>query len=70
MALTTALLFTAATVAGRAIVAPGWPVWAAGVALSVPLCAAVTLLLGPTTGDRRVILTRVRTMITGLRRKG
>lgn len=70
MALTTALLFTTATVAGRAIVAPGWPVWAAGVALSVPLCAAVTLLLGPTTGDRRVILTRVRTMITGLRRKG
>jgi len=69
MTITTALLFAAANFAGRSIVAPSWVVWVAGVALSVLLFGAVTLLLGPTPGDRRVILTRVRTMVTGLRHK-
>jgi O-antigen/teichoic acid export membrane protein len=70
MALTTALLFAAATLAGLSLVASSWPVWAAGVALSVVVFAALTLLLGPTPGDRRAIVTRVRTMVTGLRQKG
>lgn len=68
MALTTVLLFAGATAAGRAIMASSWPVWAGGVALTGVLCAALTLVLGPTPGDRRVILTRVRTMVAGLRR--
>lgn len=70
MALMTALLFAAATLAGRTIVAPSWPVWIGGVALSLAFFAAVTLFLGPTPGDRRVIIGRVRTMVAGLRRKG
>ena len=69
MAITTALLFGGATIAGRILVAPGWLVWAGGVALSVVVFAAVTLLLGPTSGDRRVIIARVRSMAAGLKGK-
>jgi O-antigen/teichoic acid export membrane protein len=69
MALMTALLFAAASIAGRTIVASSWPVWIGGVALSFAFFAAVTLFLGPTTGDRRVIIGRVRTMVAGLRHK-
>ena len=69
LAVTTALLFAGASALGRLIVAPSWPVWAGGVALSMALFAAVTLVLGPTPGDRRVILTRVKAMVTGLREK-
>jgi hypothetical protein len=65
----TALLFAAASIAGRTIVASSWPVWIGGVALSFAFFAAVTLFLGPTTGDRRVIIGRVRTMVAGLRHK-
>jgi len=70
MALTTALLFAGATTAGRAIAASHWPVFVGGVVLTAALCAALTLALGPTPADRRVILARVRTMIAGLRRNG
>jgi len=67
LAATTALLFGGANLASRWIVAPTWAVWAAGVALSVALCAGVALLLGPTPGDRRAILTRIRVVVAGLR---
>ncbi|MGH7519975.1 MAG: lipopolysaccharide biosynthesis protein [Gemmatimonadales bacterium] len=70
MAVTTVLLFTAASILGRLVVAPSWPVWAGGVALSVAVVAAVTLVLGPAPADRRIILGRVRAMLTGLRRTG
>ena len=70
MAATTALLFAAATILGRQVVAASWPVWAGGVALSVAVLAAVALVLGPTPADRRVIVARVRNMVTGLRRTG
>jgi O-antigen/teichoic acid export membrane protein len=70
MALMTALLFAAANIAGRTIVAPSWPVWIGGVALSFACFAAVTLFFGPTPGDRRVIIGRVRTMVAGLRHTG
>jgi hypothetical protein len=45
-------------------------VWIGGVALSFAFFAAVTLFFGPTPGDRRVIIGRVRTMVAGLRHKG
>jgi O-antigen/teichoic acid export membrane protein len=70
MALMTALLFAAANIAGRTIVAPSWPVWIGGVALSFACFAAVTLFFGPTPDDRRVIIGRVRTMVAGLRHTG
>jgi hypothetical protein len=35
----------------------------------VVVFAAVTLLLGPTSGDRRVIIARVRSMAAGLKGK-
>jgi O-antigen/teichoic acid export membrane protein len=69
MALTTAVLFAAATIAGRALVAPSWVVWAGAVVLSVALVAALTLFVGPTSADRRIIIARARTMVTGLRDK-
>ena len=69
MAVTTAVLFAAANLAGRQIVASSWPVWLLGVVLSVGLFAAVSLLLGPTPSDRQIILRRVRAMVSGLRHK-
>jgi len=68
MALTTALLFAAANTAGRVLLAQRWYVWFGGVVMTLLFAAAVTLFLGPTPSDRRIILGRVKAMAAGLRR--
>jgi len=69
MACTTALLFAAAQVAARLVIAPNWAIWLAGVVMTMAFVATFTLLLGPTRSDRRLIIGRIRAMITGLRPK-
>jgi O-antigen/teichoic acid export membrane protein len=69
MACTTALLFAAAHIAARLVIAPNWAIWLAGVAMTMAFVAAFTLLLGPTRSDRRLIIGRIRAMIVGLRPK-
>lgn len=68
MAITTALLFAVASIAGRSLLAAHWGAWLGGVVITMAVVAAVTLLLGPTPTDRRIIVGRVRTMVAGLRR--
>ena len=68
MAIVTLLLLAATSFAGREIVAPSWPVWIAGVPVTLLVIATVTLFVGPMPEDRRVIVTRVRNMMAGLRR--
>jgi O-antigen/teichoic acid export membrane protein len=68
MAITTAVLFTAANIAGRELLAPRWFIWLGGVALTLAFVAAFALFLGPTPTDRRAIIARVRAMASGLRR--
>ena len=70
MAITTALLFAAASTAGRSLLAQHWAVWLGGVVITLAVVASVTLLLGPTPTDRRIIVGRVRSMAAGLRRGG
>jgi O-antigen/teichoic acid export membrane protein len=69
MGITTALLFVAASMAGRLLLAQRWYVWFGGVVMTLLCVAALTLFLGPTPSDRRVIIGRVRTMAAGLRRQ-
>jgi len=69
MGATTALLFTATSVVGRLVVAPSWVMWLGGVLATLAFVTAFTLLLGPTSDDRRVIISRVRALAAGLRRK-
>jgi hypothetical protein len=69
MACTTALLFAAAQVAARLVIAPNWAIWLAGVVMTMAFVATFTLLLGPTQSDRRLIIGRIRAMIAGLRPK-
>ena len=68
MAVTTALLFAAASILGRMVVAPHWYVWLGGVTATVMCVSVLTLFLGPTLADRRAIIARVKAMVTGLRR--
>jgi len=68
MALMTALLFAAASMAGRSLLAQHWYVWLGGVLVTLAVVSSVTLLLGPTPNDRRIIVGRVRAMAAGLRR--
>ena len=69
MGITTALLFVASSMTGRLMLAQRWYVWFGGVVMTLLFVAALTLLLGPTPSDRRVIIGRVRTMVAGLRRQ-
>jgi len=69
MAITTVVLFAAASIAGRVLIAPHWFRWLGGVLLTVAFVGAFTLFLGPTSADRRIIVGRVRAMVTGLRRR-
>ncbi|PYO94224.1 MAG: hypothetical protein DMD62_06405 [Gemmatimonadetes bacterium] len=69
MAITTVVLFAAASIAGRVLIAPHWFMWLGGVLLTVAFVGAFTLFLGPTSADRRIIVGRVRAMVTGLRRR-
>jgi hypothetical protein len=67
MALTTAVLFAAASIFGRLWLAQHWYVWLGGVAATAVCVAGLTLVLGPTPTDRRAIIARIRNMVTGLR---
>ena len=67
LSLVTAVLFGGATVLGNSFHASHWLTWAAGVVITVPLMAALALLVGPTPTTRRMLLGRVRAMVTGLR---
>jgi len=69
MAVTTAVLFAAGSIAGRALIAPSWPVWLGGVVLTIAFVSVVSLFVGPTSGDRRAIIARVRALASGLRRE-
>jgi len=68
MAVTTAVLFAAGNIAGRVLLAPRWFIWLGGVLLTIAFVSAVSLFLGPTPGDRRAIIARVRALASGLRR--
>jgi hypothetical protein len=69
MAVVTALLFGGATLLSRDLRAHSWPVWAGGVVLTVPVIAAVALIVGATPATRRMLIARMRAMVTGLKPK-
>lgn len=69
MGVMTAVLLCAATIAGRQIVVSRWLIWGAGVVITTVLVSAITLFLGPTASDRRVIIGRMKRMISGLQRR-
>jgi hypothetical protein len=66
----TAVLFAIGNFFGRRVVAPSWPMWIIGVGLTVALCAALALALGPTPETRRKLVRRIRNMATGVRSRG
>lgn len=66
----TALLFGAASFLSRDFRAPSWPMWVAGIALTIPIVAALALALGPTAATRKTLITRIRAMVGGLTPKG
>jgi O-antigen/teichoic acid export membrane protein len=70
MAITTALLFAAASMLGRRFQAPNFPVWFGAVVLTLLVCFGITLGLGLGSADRQVVIGRFRTMVQGLRRAG
>ena len=67
LVLVTGVLFAAATMLGKSFHASSWPLWAAGIAVTVPVVAALALLAGPTIATRRMLTARVRAMISGLK---
>ena len=69
MAIMTVILLGASSAAGREIVAPSWPVWLVGVSVTLLAISVVTLFVGPTPEDRRVIVGRIRNMLVGLRQR-
>jgi O-antigen/teichoic acid export membrane protein len=68
LAVVTAVLFAGATTLSRYVRAPNWPLWAAGVAVSLPLFAVLALALGPTSQVRRTVISRIRGMVAGVRK--
>src|ERR1051325_9558400 len=69
MTFVTALLFVAAMLAGTHVRVSRWYLWAAAVAVTVPLVAVVALFVGATPDTRRMLIRRIRGMVTGLRPK-
>jgi O-antigen/teichoic acid export membrane protein len=69
LVLVTALLFGGATFLSGSLRAPGWPIWAAGVAVTVPTIAAFALFVGPTPTTRQMLIGRIRAMVNGLKPK-
>jgi O-antigen/teichoic acid export membrane protein len=69
LAVVTAVLFAIASIIGRELYASRWFIWAGGVAVTLPIVAALALLAGPTPAARRMLITRMRAMLTGLRPK-
>ncbi|HJS42208.1 MAG TPA: oligosaccharide flippase family protein [Gemmatimonadales bacterium] len=67
LALVTAFLFAGANLVSRNCQAPSWPVWLLAVGMSVAVFGAVALVLGPTAEARRTLISRIRTILTGLR---
>lgn len=62
----TALLFAIGSYLSRRLDVTSWPVWAACVALTLPICAAVALGLGPTAEARQTVIRRIRSVVRGL----
>jgi O-antigen/teichoic acid export membrane protein len=56
------VIFGLAAWLGERTVAPNWPLWLAGVALSLPVVALLCLALGTTSDERRALLSRARTL--------
>ena len=69
MAFVTALLFGAATFLSRGLHAHSWPIWAAGVVLTLPSVAAFALLVGATPATRQMLIGRIRALANGLKPK-
>jgi len=69
MAVVTALLFVGATLLSRDLRAHSWPIWVGGVVLTVPVIAAVAFVVGATPATRRMLIARIRAMVTGLKPK-
>ena len=67
--LTTILLLATANLLGRHVTAPSWFIWLPGVVLTLLLFATVAMTVGPSASDRLIVVRRVRTMVTGLRRR-
>jgi O-antigen/teichoic acid export membrane protein len=65
----TVVLFAAASFLSRDLSAASWVMWAAGVALTVPVVAALALALGPSGETRAVLINRIRAMVAGLKPK-
>jgi O-antigen/teichoic acid export membrane protein len=65
----TALLFAAASFLSRDLLASSWVMWAGGVAITIPIVAALALLAGPTPATRQVLIGRIRSMVSGLKPK-
>jgi len=63
----TAALFGVATVMGTRVHAAHWITWLAGVVVSVPVIAALAMVIGPTRATRRMLLGRIRGMLAGLK---
>ena len=65
----TVLLLAAASFLSRDFRAANWGLWAVGVALTVPIVATLALVLGPTAESRKILLARLRAMVSGLKPK-
>lgn len=63
--LVTVLLFAGSAILGPRLAMSAWPVWIAGVVLSVPLVTGVALAAGPDAGFRRTLIARLRALLPG-----
>ena len=62
LAVVTVLMFAAALWIGQRVGTSHWVVWGAGVALTAGLAFVIALFAGPSGKERRVVLTRLRTL--------
>lgn len=68
LACVTALCFAGASWFGRAFEPSGWLLWIAGVGLTLPVVTALAIAVGPTRHSRQALLSRLRRIVTGLRK--
>jgi hypothetical protein len=69
LALTSALLLTAASWLGRQLDVSSWMLWIAGVAVTLALAVGLALLIGPSGRLRHDLWGRIRAIASGIRRK-
>ena len=62
LAVVTVLMFAAALWIGQRVGTSHWVVWGVGVALTAGLAFVIALFAGPSGKERRVVLTRLRTL--------